>query len=48
MRIFGFREKNELAGKLQGGPGIGPPCIKSSYGGPERIMGRAAYLAGAT
>lgn len=25
MGFFGFREKNDLAGKLQGGPKFGPP-----------------------
>jgi hypothetical protein len=25
MGFFGFREKNDLAGKLQGGPEFGPP-----------------------
>jgi hypothetical protein len=25
MGFFGFREKNDLAGKLQGGPESGPP-----------------------
>jgi hypothetical protein len=25
MGFFGFREKNDLAGRLQGGPKLGPP-----------------------
>lgn len=34
MRFLGFREKNNIPGKLQGGPVVRPPCFESFFGKP--------------